>query len=448
MPTSSVNHCTSRKNLPTEASRGQYLAAYAGSFLLVLCGLLAFRFAASTFEDSEFSEYSLARRTLTFLTPALRLGIVVAIPRIIAAQAVQLAPFHLAAGIAISFVTTGIWGILVWCWPSEIATILFGDQGQTPLLYATTPMLCGLLLEGCCSAYCRGKLDIQTGYAISVFAVGAAPLAAFLFARNAPEYFTYSGLMITAISTCIAAVLLRREGFRFETQEVHASARNLLNFGMPRVPGDLAFYGLLALPPILVAQEQNIEAAGEFAYALSVLTILQHLVTPLGAALLPSASCLYAHGHIKVLRQRLMLALSASIALTAMAVVLLQLIAKQVIYWHIGIDSPDLVTTVQGVLFAAIPLNTFLCLRSVADGILQKPVAPVSCLFGLGMLVAMILYVERRVLGMDPVVFGFLIGMTTPCFVTGVVLTRKLRIKAGSRILQEGLTKIPLQKAA
>ena len=84
-------------------------------------------------------------------------------------------------------------------------------------------------------------------------------------------------------------------------------AKELLRFGVQRVPGDFILMALFALPATIVAHKSGIRAAGFVAFGISMLNVIGSFFSPFGLILLPKAGALLAAGKNRELRRQVWL---------------------------------------------------------------------------------------------------------------------------------------------
>ena len=64
--------------------RSDYVITFLTEFIVLVAGVLVYKFAASLSGSNDFSEYAICRRTLSFIQPLIILGLGVGMPRYIA----------------------------------------------------------------------------------------------------------------------------------------------------------------------------------------------------------------------------------------------------------------------------------------------------------------------------------------------------------------------------
>jgi O-antigen/teichoic acid export membrane protein len=344
--------------------------------------MAAFRLAHQSFGPDGFAEYALTRRSIAFLVPLLSLGIAVAIPKFVACHASKLPGAtiqFLGGGLLLAVMSLCVFLMASCILPGPMSFVCIGDSSRSRLVLSLTPLVFGLILSAGTSAYCRGRMWINASNAIQVVCTGVIPTLALLFFSDVGTFLSTTGYAVCAVNGLVV-VLLYVSAVRADRSSHITAARSMFRFGAPRVPGDLAFYGLLAAPALAAAHQAGMRTGGDIAYALTWLTLLSQLVAPLGMLLLPEASYLLHSGRARVLRRRLIRLLGFTVAVTCVAVCVLFYWAPTLLALHLGSHSPTLLHNVRALLTAAVPLNVFICVRSVIDAGESRAVSPTLCI--------------------------------------------------------------------
>lgn len=365
------------------ASRLDYFLTYGTSGLTLLLTLITFRVAHDQLGESGFAEFALMRRVTAFLVPLLSIGLAVSIAKCVARQAADHddaeSKDFLTAGIVLGVITVTIFALAVYLFPAALSFLCTGLADRGALVQASIPLITGSLLTVFGSAYFRGRMWFVASNALQLVCLGVIPVVVLMASADVETFLCWSGLLVCSVSGLVLLVvyrLIRAD----ERRAPHLAARSLLRSGLPRVPGDLAYYGLLAAPAVVAAHFAGVRAGGDFAYALTWLTLLSQLVAPISGLLLPEAARLIYSGQSEVLRRRLQRQVVVMLPLTCVLVATLSIWGAEVLALHLGRTSATQLTIIRLLLSAAIPLNVFISLRSVIDAGESSAVSPGICL--------------------------------------------------------------------
>jgi O-antigen/teichoic acid export membrane protein len=150
--------------------------------------------------------------------------------------------------------------------------------------------------------------------------------------------------------------------------------KQLLRYGVPRLPGDLLRLTVFALPSLLVAHVADITSAGGVAFAVAAVGMLGTALAPVGFVMLPVAARLMAQGSIPELRRHVVqIAQVTAIALFA-AIVVVELFAPQIVSLYLGPRFAGTADSLRVIVPAALPWGLYMSLGSVIDAHHVNPV--------------------------------------------------------------------------
>lgn len=239
------------------------------------------------------------------------------------------------------------------------------------------------------------------------------------------------------MGTATIALLLTRS-WRATTKSFR-EAKELLGYGLQRIPGDFALSALLALPTILIAHLQGIRQAGLVAFGIAIVNIIAAVFSPVGLVLLPKVSNKLGQGALAEMRQEVLIIFGIAVALPLTCILLFELLGAWLIRVYLG---PDLLGAVAGaklLVISALPLCVFYALRGVIDAIHENAVNSANLLISLAVFSA----------GAS-VAIGMMRNprMVLWAFVSAVTVLAMLTIRETLRILRAAQAATPLERQA
>jgi O-antigen/teichoic acid export membrane protein len=142
-----------------------------------------------------------------------------------------------------------------------------------------------------------------------------------------------------------------------------------------RVPGEIALFGLFAIPPILVAHRVGISAAGYLAFALSLVTLAGSVFGPISLILLPVASELVTGGDLARIRRHVQRLVPAALAVGVGLTALVEVFADVGVRLYLGSDFRPAIGIVRAVALGIPGYVVFVSTRSVLDAVHHKAVS-------------------------------------------------------------------------
>lgn len=355
-------------SLRTRQGRDHVLT-YLGEGLVLAGTLIVYRLAADAGRE-ELDLYVVVRRTVSFAFPFVLLGSAVGITRFVAMRGDELEQrryLTASLGWVIPLALLTMLAGLVWRAP--LSWIVFGSGAQAHLVPPLALMVASVSVYGLGYSYLRGRGRLFAANMAQVLALAGSPWIAFLLFDDleAVCWATGAGWALIAL-VCIAPQF--RAGL---PRGLGRERGDLLRYGMPRVPGDLAFGALLTVPVYAVARTHGLAASGEVGFGATLLNITAALFAPMSLVLLPASASQLAAGDHAGLSRRIgrlsRLTLLASVAMT----VAFEVAAGPILELYLGPTARHYVDMSRIAFLGALPFGVFIGLRSLLDAYYHTP---------------------------------------------------------------------------
>jgi O-antigen/teichoic acid export membrane protein len=346
----------------------EYSPTFLTEFLIMASQILFYKLAAHYLGQTGFSEYALARRTVSLLQPAVMLGLGVGLPRYIAMAHVRANHDHVAhyfgATIRYVAVSTLLVVAALLLAKDAFAYLLYGSVRYRYLIPPLALMLIGLSLHGVIYAYLRGHLLMTRANILNLVNLGMAPALVFIWFSTSASSLLWG---LGAAWTVVALTALVWTPLHAVARSSRTEHRELLSYGLQRVPGDFILLALLALPAIFTAHTAGIQNAGYVAFGASLTNMIAAVFAPVGVILLPKASRSAGNGLLDELRTEIRLIVLGTVVVSTMMVAVLEMYAPSLIRLFLGSGFESSAAIVRIVAIAAMPLALYYVLRSVID---------------------------------------------------------------------------------
>lgn len=359
----------------------EYSGTFATEFAVLASQLLVYKLAALFLGKAGFLEYAVARRTISLICPVPLLGIAVALPRFVARvvgaeSEVRLARYFGAAvwcmgiGLLVSV-------LLINIFPGTFAYIFFAGREYANLVLPLSVLLIGLVLHILVYSYFRGCLAMWRANLLQLINLGVVPLVAFLAYSNSVRSVLLAMGILTTIVACMGLTLtpLKHAGVH-----VLPEAKELLRYGVQRVPGDFLYMALLTAPVTFVAHSSGLQQAGYVAFGISVMNMIGSMFQPLGLVLLPKASRMLAGGDWTELRNHITQIVKATVLISVFVAVVLEISAAGLIRLYLGPNFSEAVVVLRIIVIAALPYSLYCVLRNLIDAYHENAVNALTLL--------------------------------------------------------------------
>lgn len=357
----------------------EYAGTFAAEFAVLACQIIVYKLAARFLGTLGFSEYAIARRTISLLQPVMMLGIAVGLPRYIAmAEGHGNDPrarrfFGAAAecvglAVAVAIISLSIW-------PQWFAYLFFGHREYGFLVRPLALILAGLSSHALVYSYLRGRMAISKANLLNLVNLGFVPVVVFIFFRESAAEVLWT---LGAGWTGVALAALCFTPILSVTHDVRVEAKELLAYGLQRVPGDFALMGLLAFPALLAAHSRGIEPAGYVAFGISITNMIAAMFAPVGIILLPKMSRNIGIGNFGEIRKEVKLIGWSTAGLSLALVAIGEACTQPAIRIYLGENFLSAIGPVRIVLLAAVPLALYYALRSAIDAFHRKAINTIN----------------------------------------------------------------------
>lgn len=408
--------------------RSDYSITYALTFITEIIGLLTsvfvYRLAMGNLGETGFSVFMLARRALSLVVPALLVGLGISVTRYVAMADAgyenRSSHTYLVSALGIIAVGLAVFILMINAVPRVFSYVFFGATSFDYLVPSLSLLLVGQMLFSVCYAFYRGRMDMATA---NIFELcnGLAPLIAVVFwGHSVLSVITGTGLI-----TCVVALafLFRVLGkTTHQVDSVAAHTKDLLHYGIRRVPGDFAFIALFALPAVLTAHLVGVREGGIVGFGLSIVTMMATPFSPLSKTILPMASRMFHSGQFARLKADLNRALWTCLALVAAGTIAMELFLELALKIYLGAIPDGMTVIVRILILAAPPFCLFVSFRGVIDAVYRKAINAQSCYIALAVFIAVTLTGDLLVGGKYPTLIGFVSGM----YVLGALCVREV----------------------
>ncbi len=354
------------------------------------------------------SEYLLLRRVLSWAVSGTLLGMATGLPRYVAHAAGHRGrdepTYFLAASICM-IPTAVIAGALMVLYRGVFARWFFGDRQETGLVMALALLLLGFAIHHAVYGYYRGLLDMTRANLLELCNTALLPLAVVLVLfRSEPigaMMFAMGGLM-AVISALFAVPVLLQLRQRAGASTLRTRCGELLQYSVPRVPGEFGSTALTALGPIMAAHYMNIAQVSPLLLGLNMLMVTGYAAGPLGMLLLSKVSMMLGRNQHDEVQSRLRLLVAAVMEVSVFTCIQLAVFADVVVRAWVGPGYEDQMGVIRLVLLAIPPYLFFVALRSTIDAATVKPFNTANVLISLvvylGLITGSIMILPGRLL--------------------------------------------------
>jgi O-antigen/teichoic acid export membrane protein len=306
----------------------------------------------------------------------------------------------LGAGLQLAFL------ILAGLFATQLGRWTFGAASTTPLMASLLVATAGLFTHSLACAALRGLSRFQSANALQVANLAVAPLAGVLLARGqASNALFITGALWMAIGGAVFARIWQQWARPLpDARDTRLAFRKLVVFGAPRTPGDVALFGMFALPGYYAAVgRSDLADAGVLSFGMSLVQLVAAVFTAAGLVLLPYWSRASLRNPVGQTRNWITWLLIGSLLFAAGACALLQLWLRPISHLLLGSLADARIPQLRWILAGIIPYTIYLVLRDYLDAVSVFPMTTIALssalLLELGLLQFTRLSIEAAIVG-------------------------------------------------
>jgi O-antigen/teichoic acid export membrane protein len=324
----------------------------------------------------KFGAYSISRRLLATLEPLSTVNLGIALARYTALSPDGSRRFSYLFN---SFIVTAGINVLLFliviCFQSKITSVLFCDPQYLPLLWATMFSVftysCFIVLYG----FYRGAGMMHKANFLQFLLVAAWPLdvgSAFAGSGRVDRIVFITGLGYLVIFLPLLLRLFKGMHAKYSLKK--SELRELLIYGIPRLPGGIAYAGILGIGTIICPFFLSLESAGYLALSVSVLKAVEGAFDSFGRVILPKVAQIYSSEQPEYLRKKIGEMTGFAVHIGLFLGCQLFLWADTIVVSWLGARYAQVTLLMRVFSLAIVPFLIYSILRSVIDAVEAKAI--------------------------------------------------------------------------
>ncbi|HUA98735.1 MAG TPA: hypothetical protein VMA34_10440 [Terracidiphilus sp.] len=362
----------------------------------VATGLLLTSIVSRWLGDRALSEYLLLRRVLTWMLAGTMVGLGTGLPRYVAQAAGHCEEdehgYFLAASVCLLAAAAFTAGALILARRS-CAQWLFGNGQETGLVMALGLLLLGFAVHRAVSGYYRGRLEMMRANLLELLNAALLPLSvvvALLHREPIGAMMFVTGGLMALMGALFAVPLLCRLRWRAAARGLRARCRELLHYGLPRIPGEFGAATGMALGPMLAVHYMSITAVAPLLLGLNMLMVIGYAAGPLGSMLLSKVSMMLGRNQHGAVQARMRLLIAAVMEIAVFTCLQLLVFADVVVRAWVGPGFENQMDIIRLVLVAIPAYLFFVALRNTIDAASVKPFNTANVMISLTVYLALV----------------------------------------------------------
>lgn len=274
--------------------KAKYIQTLAAQLLSLILIFFSLKLAASQFNDRDFGLYNVIRRSLAIINYPLLVGLGISLPIYLAKESERKEEqVYFISTAFIFFIFSLLFiAILNLFFPALLINLILGTKNGN-LSWIIVFGVGNLYLYTLLYAIYRGRQEFLKANVFQVIGAGLLPVLAFLVSSDSIfTYFIIYIFLFTLVNLIVIWDLhcTKLISFKIKPDKIKENTMKFLSFGIPRVPGEFALFGLMSFPLFFVAKYDSIEMAGYVAIGFTLVQLVASLYEFLGTLLLPKSA--------------------------------------------------------------------------------------------------------------------------------------------------------------
>ena len=410
-------------------SEGIFMACHATTLYLY----------ANRFEAAPLADYLVAMAGIGIVCCVLSLGLYSAVLYYGAKKSHQ--PKEVVRILFTGLTTMGLASAVllavVLAFTEPISRLYFNAPGRTNLLLAASVLSIARMVSALTGGYCWSRSIVVPAVALRVIVMAMIPLGVVLVAR--PLDVAWLLWETALLSILVLGIFLWREATRARLGVRDffdpAIARELLRYGLPRIPAVVGSGAIFSIPVVLATwmgcASLEVVVIGSSMVLLRMLTISGRAVTVLGVPRISRAS----ETDLAILKKNIPRLVLGSILAGAIGTGVFMLVGDAVLKWWL--HRPGLPTS--GITFyfwlSVAPFLVFAVTRPIIDGLSARAYITVSVLLSIVVMLASIFVIARFVGTARALAMGTALGMASLAGLNLMATRKLMRIRLLGRAL-------------
>jgi O-antigen/teichoic acid export membrane protein len=386
--------------------------------------LLTTKILAGRLGPEGFGAYMLARRVLATLDPVSTFSMAIALTRFAAlAGDDDQRRRVLVAGTLLAVAAGTLFCAAALSAPALVAKMLFTDARYAGLVSATGCLILAYSAFIVLYAWYRGTDRMGLANLWQLWAIAFGPLlVAWAVAAPGKEAAVVMGSAVLLAMAGVPMASWLVWALRGEQPLDRHVLRAMVRYAGPRVPGGLAFGGLLAVGPVIAPHVASLAAVGYVAAGQALLRVVEGATEAFGRVALPKIAQLSAAGEGVILRERVADVTAVVVHIGLYATLHLWLWAPELVRLWLGDRYEGAIPAVRYVVLGILPYLLFVTLRSVLDALEERAVNATNLYIAIGVTAVAAILLGRR-FEAEGLALATSVGLT----VLGILTVRALR---------------------
>lgn len=272
---------------------------------------------------------------------------------------------------------------------------------------------------------------------LQVVNAGIIPPLALGVSRSIAEALLITGMLWIVVSAGFFLSIAREISRKGRLHVSYGKGKELIYYGLQRLPADFGMAALLTLPVTFTAHLSGVIEAGYVAFSISLLSMVGSIFSPIGLILLPKASAIVASKDFQRLNNYITSLIKITLGVTVVGLVIFEIFADKIIALYLGENLSGLVLTARLIMISSLSYTVYVSIRSIIDAYYVRAVNTINVIISLMLFVVLSGLSTPSTGQLNPILGCFIVSV----FVLGILtLFHARKIVIGEEIKDGGFS--------
>lgn len=386
--------------------------------------IFVYYFISHEYSSEDFEKFNLSRRLMGIVQVFLMMGFAVSLPRSIALLTEgKIKSIFIATNIYVSLLLvilfSLVFALICTLFPEFIGLLFWNSTNYSDLVIIISVCMISMVCYQIVFSVARGVMNIFLANTMTVLSA-IIPVTSLIFFNNIEAFYIFTSVSNFSLATIFFLLLVKLNNYRFffSFKLFKRQAVKLLNFGLPRIPGDFAIEGIMSLPVFVTAHLKGSSEASHLSFAISLLSMLGTLLAPVNLILLPLSANLIASKNMGVLKNHINKLFLLFIPVVIILTIVFNLSTDFILEVYLNSPNDNMEMYLKIVSLSFIPYMIYLLLRSVNDAFYSRPVNSINSIISLTAFLVSLFLFKYFDFFYNPASFSLLIGILSLSFLS------------------------------
>lgn len=261
---------------------------------------------------------------------------------------------------------------------NSIFTIIFGENTNynVELIYYIIIYAFGQVVTTYLYSYYRAAEKFLSYSTTQIIVQVFCFLIVLFLGNNLGEIICLWGIGSSIYALAYLIIFVKQNwnnGIPYSLKNIIEICKELLSYGLPRVPGECVLFAYTLLPLLIVTNKFGLEQSGYFSAAISINTMVTPLFSFVGVILLPEVSkCLVNH-KLKEAQRKIRLLMLIYIVLSILGILFVEMFPKFVVKILFQSEYEAAIPLIRITIISILPNSLYLLFRNPLDAISKIP---------------------------------------------------------------------------